>query len=349
LHLLPDQGGSAAAAAAIAAAGIISALAGCSTTALSMTAVVLADRIGALGSSSAMMPMAGSVFGIGLALSAVVAEIDGKNLALRMMGAIALPLAFGYFVAGIWLKDASLASTVMLGVAAGAVLHFLVPADETPTSLSIGVGSVIAVGLATVAFALAQGTGMAFALLGAVGVLGLIGNRRAILTLGPLFGLVVFRIFRTVYPETARSFDIGQHYALIGLLLGGMLPLLVVDWKRKQEETAAFSVAAILWGLIVLVATPVLMVFLGAYGTVGLLIGAGLAGVMEAIRNGSSTKAVSLGTGMGGIVLLTYGWMTSMIDLTRDEKIRVLIWAVVGIGLLVAGIVLLSRPKEVAK
>lgn len=346
-HLFGSQPGTGLAAAMLAGAGIASAIAGCSMTALMLAVVVVADRIGGLGSPSAMMPLAGSVFGLSIALSAVVSEVDKKNHILKLVAAIGLPLVLGYLVTGVWLKDASLASCAMLGVGAGAVLHFLVSKDEAATSLTVGIASVISVGLATVAAALALGTGMAFSLMGAVSVLGILGNRKALLTLGPLFGLVMFRIFRTIYPETARAFDIGQHYALIGLLLGAILPLLLVDWDKTRKPAMSFSIAALLWGAVVIVATPALMAFLGAYGTVGLLIGAGLAGVIEALRGGSSTKALGVSVGMGGIVLLTYGWMASAIDMTREDKVRVLIWAIVAIVILVAGIFGLSRQKEV--
>jgi hypothetical protein len=308
---------------------------------------LLTNRIAELGAPSALMPYAGSVFGVGIALAALVSELDRKNSLLKTIAAIALPAIFGYLVGGVWLKDMALASAMMLGVAGGAAIHFLLPADEEATSLSVGIASVIAVGLATVAFALSQGMGMAATLLAAVGVLGILGNRTGLLALGPLFGLVLFRIFRTIYPETARAFDIGQHYALIGLLLGAVVPLLVVDWsERKLSDTAKVG-GATLWGLLLLAATPLMMVFLGAYGTVGLLIGVGLAGVLEAIRLRSSTKALAPAIGMGGIVLMSYGWMSEAIDLTREDKVRVLVWAVVGIGLLSLAIFGISRNKEV--
>ncbi len=333
-HLVPAQGVPACQLALVAGAGLAAILTGGYAAALGATAVVALDRFGSMSGGSEHLSYAGSLVAIALLLSSVMQALLKKRQ-VEIVIAFVLPLLAFLFL-GFWLKDQPLAATGALGVVGGAVLAALLSASVPVRPLDAGIGALISVGLATAAFALDRGTGMAAALLGALGFLLLRGNTRAILALGPLFALVLFRLFQNIYPETSRAFDIGQHYALIGLILGAILPLILVDSFAFAEQAKAKGVGAL--GLLALVAmglSPILTVFLGPTGAVGFIVGLGFAGMFELVRQGTSLLALSAGTGMAGVMLVTYGWLSKSLDLTRNEKIWILGWSA-GAMLLIA-------------
>jgi hypothetical protein len=212
--------------------------------------------------------------------------------------------------------------------------------------LSAGIGTLIAIGLATAAFALGRGTGMAIALACSAGVLLMAERPRAVLALGPLFGLTLFRLFRNVYPETSRAFDIGQHYALIGLMIGLIVPLILIDAKPLGLRSATGRYGLAVLAVTLLALAPLLTLFFGPIGTVGFVVGLGLAGTVELIRQGQSLLALSTGTGLLGAILMSFGWMSKSLELARDEKIRVLMFAAVGIAIAAGLFILLTRGDK---
>jgi hypothetical protein len=75
----------------------------------------------------------------------------------------------------------------------------------------------------------------------------------------------------------------------------------------------------------------------------------GLAALFELVRQGSSLLALSAGTGAAGVLLVSYGWLSKSLDLTRDEKIQILAWSVGGIlfmSLIAVFLVRVEASKE---
>ncbi|MEZ0327792.1 MAG: hypothetical protein ACAH95_18000 [Fimbriimonas sp.] len=343
-HLLPEQGVAACQLSLIAGIGLGAILSGGYAAALGATAVVALDRFGSLSAGAENLALAGSIIGFALLLSAAAEAMVPKNVVEAGI-AFAFPL-FGFLSFTILFKDQPLAATGVFGIVSGVVLAVLIPKSEPVNPISAGIGALISVGLATAAFALDKGTGMAAAFLGAAGFLLILGNARAVLALGPLFGLVLFRLFQNLYPDTSKAFDIGQHYALIGLMIGAVVPLILIDATPLAERARAKGIGALgVLALIVMALVPILTVFLGPTGAAGLVVGLGFAGVFELVRQGSSLLALSAGSGMAGVMLVSYGWLAKSLDLTRDEKIRILAWSAGGILVLSLLAVLLLRSE----
>ncbi len=340
-HLVPSQGVPAAQMALLSSVGLAVILTGSYAAAIGATAVLALDRFGSLADGSENLQFAGSLIALVLLFAAVSGFVPKKEASVGF--AFGLPL-LGFVILGSWLQSVPLAWTGALGVVTAVVLAVLLPEKEIAKPISVGVGALISIGLATAAFALGKGTGMAAALLGAVGPLLLLGYSRAILALGPLFALVLFRLFQNLYPETSRAFDIGQYYALIGLMIGAILPLIILDTGLVAEQLKRRG-ALLLLAVIAIVLVPLLTVFLGPTGAVGFLVGIGFAGLFELVRQGSSLLALSAGSGMAGVMLVSYGWLSHSLDLPRDEKIRLLAWSVVGILVLAGIAVLLLRDQ----
>jgi hypothetical protein len=260
-----------------------------------------------------------------------------------------LPILAGFLIGSVWLDSLAFGATLMLGGLVALVLHpVLTEREANHAPLLVGLAAVTGVALATVGFALAKGTGMALALLAAVAVLAILGNSRALVAMGPLLGVVLFRVFRSTFPETSRAFDIGQHYAIIGLLVGAIVPLVVADWMRTSGRDSSRvgwqpAVAALLVAVMLIALPPFGVAFFAAFGTVGLIIGFGLAGLLESVRQGSSPVVLAVGAGLSGLLLLGYRWMGAFLDFTREDKVALLGWFSVGVLILGALVAWLSR------
>jgi hypothetical protein len=290
---------------------------------------------------AAMLSGAGSTFGIVALLALVLAGSAGKRMSLRVAFA-AVPVALGYALGALWLKDAGAGAAFAMGGLVAVVFHLLIPAEGESGSGSIGLALVLTVALATVSFALSRGVGIALSFVGAFTVLACVGNLRAVTALGPLVGIALFRDFRTVHPEMARAFDIGQHYAIVGLLMGMVVPLVLVDWSGRVL-TVTRSAALVVWAGVLLGLAPVLALFFGAFGVAGFIIGTGLAGAVEVFRGGSSAKSVAAGAGLAGVSIVSYAWLRDALNMARDQKVQILIWTTVALVIAAALIWLLSR------
>ncbi|HSI73460.1 MAG TPA: hypothetical protein VK934_09805, partial [Fimbriimonas sp.] len=342
-HFAPDYALTNAQAMMLAVLGIGAIVTGSYAAAIAAVLVVALDSFGKMTEGSESLAFAGSLGGI-LLLVAAMPFICRKAPGWSVPALGGILLLIFYFVPS-FLQP--VAPTLLIGLVGAIVLHVLLPSDSDATPLNAGIGTIIAVGLATASYALFKGTGMAACLLGCAGVLLLMQNPRALLATGPLFGLVLFRLLRNLYPETSRAFDIGQHYALIGLLIGAILPIILIDALPVTDRAGRRQpVALFILGLVLAATAPLLTMFLGPLGIVGFVVGLGFAGIFELIRNGSSLLALSAGSGMAGVLFLTFGALEKSVDFAREEKIRLLVWAAAGILLASAAFALLTKKVK---
>lgn len=234
------------------------------------------------------------------------------------------------------------------GILAGAigaafVVSWLLPDRPGQNPLRFLIAAVVWIALATIAFGLRRGYGMSLTMVGAVTMLAVLGNRRAILSLGPAMLIVCFRMFREANPASYQALDIGQHYAVIGLLLGAILPLLPIEWSRVPGalSTVKTAVAALIWLILAVAVLPAAGIFLAAKGLVGFAIGLGFAPIVEGLRGQASLLSLNLGTALASATVLTVGWLGDNLEKAREDKLGLLYWVAAGIllaGLVIAGL-----------
>lgn len=231
-------------------------------------------------------------------------------------------------------------------VIAALVVNWFLPDGRRSSSLRFLIAAIVWIALATIAFGLRKGYGMSLSLMGGMGMMLLIGNRRALMTMGPVLALVMFRVFRELHPEAYHAVDIGQHYAIIGLLLGATLPLLPIEWSRLLRPGSGGSAgAAFLWVVLLLGILPAAAVLLGPKGLLGFVAGLGIGSVIEGLKGTNSLHVLSLSAGLAGAGALIYGWLGDYLEKTREAKLGVL-YGVVGVLVVVALIIAAMTPKR---
>jgi len=262
---------------------------------------------------------------IGAAVGIVVLALGGWLLATRHL-----------FLNDIWILFGGSALAAIL-------VAWLVPDEVQEGSVNFILGVILWLGIATLAFGLRKGFGMSICALGGAATLTLIGRTRALLTLGPLAMLAIYRVFRELHTDASRALDIGQHYALVGIAIGIVLPLLATEWTARRRADTSGSVAAFLW-MPCLLAVPFLAgVVLAAKGYVGVLAGLGFASVVDGLKGAVRLNGMALQVGLGFAMAGGYRWLSSKVDLARDDKIAALTWVAVALGVVAIGIALLSK------
>ena len=83
---------------------------------------------------------------------------------------------------------------------------------------------------------------------------------------------------------------------------------------------------------------PMIIVMFGIKGTIGFVVGLGLAAVCVAWRNEDEPLPMAIAGGLGGLAVLMADWINLSFPLAREGKLHIFINA--GVGLLVVAIVL---------
>jgi hypothetical protein len=318
-----------------------------------MTLCLAGDILGhraAAGNSA----YAGSLLG----LAAVIALLLGVGLPRKSgneasralvgagVGAVVLVLgswllgARHFYIGDVWMLFAGSAAVAL-------IVAWLVPDDPDASGFGFVVSVILWLGVATLAFGLRKGFGMSIACLGGAAMLTLMGRTRAVLTLGPLAILVLYRIFRELHTDATRAVDIGQHYALIGLAVGAALPLLAGEWRASQAAGSRTAWSSALWSPAFLAVPFVSAVVLAAKGFVGVLAGLGFSSLVEGLRGSSRLEPLALQLGIGSAMIAGFGWLSDYLDLSREEKVKTLVWVAAGLFVVAAGIAILSRSSRV--
>lgn len=318
---------------------------GGATLALMAAFCAAGDSLGARHSDVLGAGFVGSEVGLGATLGVLIANYIPPKLAVLKPIVIGLASISIAAFAMKTLGEGGLTVAVLLGAVAGAVIHLLFGDDDQPVDpVRIGLATIIGVGVATLAFGFGRGAGMALSLVAATGVLLGVKDRRAMLTLGPLVGLVLYRVLRETGSGATRALDIGQHYTLLALLLGIVVPLLPTDWLKREGTKAA--VGTFLWGLLVLATPPLVIVMFGMRGAIGFVVGLGIAGLAQVLRGERSLAPLAVGSGMAATTILLLTPLADKVDLAREEKVRILLYAGVSILLAASFLALLSRSSK---
>lgn len=349
LHFLPATSLPSAGMALAAGAGLGALAIGGEMAALAAILVVASDLMGMRLSQEPAAAFIGSQIGVAITVGAFLsAWVPDRFRLTRPIVVAAIVMLAGRFLVQI-VGGESFSVTIAMGAVAGVVIHLLMP-DEEGEAARVGLAAFIGIGVATAAFSFNKGAGMAFAFLAAYGVLLSVGNRRAALALGPVVGLVMFRVLREAGTGATRALEIGQHYTLLALVLGLFLPLLPTDWLTARTKGHAAGI--VLWGIVAIAAAPLVVVTLGMRGGIGFLIGLGVVGLVQALRGGEGTvrslSPLALGGGMAGATILAITWLGDETALTRDQKIWLFIYAVGAMTVIAALLAVVGRTKKEA-
>lgn len=295
---------------------------------LALGAVVAVDFLGRNAMQGDAFGWSGTLLAVAIAASAVISFLipRGVSSALRQVAALGL-LTLAVVVIGqryLGVRDTWVLT--LAGAAIGLAVNWLLDENESDSVKPL-IAAVMWIGLATLGFALRRGYGMSLGLLGGASTLLILGNPRALLTLGPLAGLVMYRLFREEHVEATRALDIGQHYALIGLTIGALLPLLPADWYRGRNSLAGIriSLSGLLWILFLAFIPAAAGLLMGPKGVVGFIVGLGFAGLVESLRNNPSLQPLGLAFGLASLTTLLYRFMDINATMTRDEKVTALV------------------------
>jgi hypothetical protein len=315
--------------------------------ALTIAGVAGVNALGAFGAREEIARSGGVLFGILISFVAIVSSLAPR---IRPF------LATGLVAAGSWvLVDRVLlipdALIVTLAASLLAVIvHFMLNEDNG-NSLRQLVAVIIWVAAGSALFNYEQGYGVALIFLIGMGLLLTYGNQPALASLGPLGAIVLYRVFRENHIEATRAYDIGQHYAMVGILVGMALPVLAQEWQRVSAGRTKFfgGIAGAIWIPAMLVVPVGAAVLLGAKGVVGYLFGLGLAPVVESLRGDKTSHPASLALGLSAAMTLMFTPIQPLLELDRDGKLRALGFIVGGLAVLGLTIAVLSgefaRPK----
>ncbi|MCH7903919.1 MAG: hypothetical protein IH944_05045 [Armatimonadetes bacterium] len=220
---------------------------------------------------------------------------------------------------------------VVLAVAVGAALVCAWTVRQEPDSdqvpsASLGIAMLIWIGVATFAFSMSVGYGLALAGLAGFAGMVVLGRKDLFPTLAPIALLALYRVFREVVPSLGRAFDIGQHYSLVGLVIGvAIVASLGQHWLRKRDSASTLQSFQPL--CIVLVASVVValcVMLFGPKGAIGLMVGLGIAPALTALGQIRAANVMAIALGLSGLVLAGYDPLALQRELERSEKITVL-------------------------
>lgn len=311
-------------------------LAVCSAVA---AAVAVCDYLSAPAGTSTF---AGSALGVVIAVGCLISQF-GKSDLVRALIALAAMAAGAFLLKGGVLQGTDLGYLFLTGALVGGVAHMLM--DEEATSAKTLVCVVLWLGLATIGFSFGRGAGIAAALIGGLGVPIAFGNSRAVATAAPLIGIALYRMFRERYSTASDAVDIGQHYAMIGVILGIALPQLVQSWVAgRPGDDAKVAVAKVAWNVVLFAVPALTMMILGSNGLIGLATGLAFAAVVPTLHREASNVALPLSIGLAALVPLGFDWFQKLADLTRDEKLKMLVWIGVA-GAVAALLIIVLSPK----
>jgi len=216
---------------------------------------------------------------------------------------------------------------VVAGSALVAAVLSLITKGIKDSTFAVLVGALVWLGVATAAFSFAKGYGLSLAALVGVCAACLAGERRAVVCCAPILAMATYRFARFSFPDASRAFDIGQHYAIVGLLLGLMVPMMVIEWGRSVSsgKTWATATAAALAGIALLTGTSLAVAFLGAKGASGLVIGYLMSPILASLKGDPPKTALATGLSLAVWAVASIGALAAEEDLARPDKVRMVL------------------------
>lgn len=266
----------------------------------------------------------------------------------RAIGVI-VAVGLSWSVAAFYLGMGDLGYVVLVAAVASVASAMAIQPNQS-SIVPWGIAAVIWLGVATYAFSQSFGLGMSVAGLTGLVTCVVMGRLDLLPAIGIPVGLSYYRLFRENNSEIVQAFDIGQHYALIGFVLGVVAVLAVADGiaRRKAHWGARGHIAAALIGLGAVVVVVGAAAFFGTKGAIGTVVGLSIAPIVARMTSTGSSWTLAAAAALQSALIVSYrplAWDTS---LDRDGKLK-LLWV---LSAIVVGVFLalwaLERTKKEA-
>jgi hypothetical protein len=248
----------------------------------------------------------------------------------------------GWLALSTYLGEGDLGVCAVSAVVAALVTAWAVKPDMHSV-LSWGVAALIWLGLATFAFSNGFGLGMGVAAM--FGVAALLVTKRADLLPAAwiVVGLSLYRLFREHNGELVQAFDIGQHYAMIGFLVGVVVLVAAVDaLMRHRGPGPRAYVVALMATVVVLGATA----FFGTKGAIGIMVGLAIAPMVVRLVPNATHWSVIGSAVLQCAVMVAYRPIAWEMELDQPQKVKLLVWLGAGLAVLWLAVWLLDRKRE---
>lgn len=339
------------------------------TAAIAAAGIAVLNDLGGRNEGPDALRIAGTTLGLVVATLSVASlaltlaaesGVGGRREVRGVLVALAASAAGGYVATAVLKLPGGWLLAGVGGLVGVLNLVLLSEEDTSVLTARTGLAGIVSIGAATVAFSEGKGLGVAVAALVALAGPLAVGHWRSVAAVGPLLLLALYRGFREAFTDVTKAFDIGQHYTLIALLLGVLIPIALADaqasrsmesFDEEEEPGWQARLAAVLAWLLVLTVPTVTTLLFGGKSIVGWIVGLGLAGFLMLSRSpndsGRIARASAMAGGLGASTVLVYGWFPKLYDLTRDDKLKLLVTVfggyIVAVAILAA---LLRRPKS---
>ncbi len=305
-------------------------------------------------------------------------KLQAEDYAVPLTGALVLNATFGLGLSVLFGKktpwaSAAVAVLVGAGSVAAAQMGFhnnglaLVIGVATVTALVIGwvwgpgaptplagaLGVLAWTGVATVGFSQAQTPGLAAAVLVGLAVTCVMGRANAAAALSPLLALAAYRLLRNLAPDSLDALDIGQHYALVGLLVGCSVSIALNEFVAVLADGGKWkSTVAALAAFIVAVAMALFAsLFLGDKGTVGVVVGLAFGGALSCLSGRPALIGAVFGGGLSWLVAATAAAVADAVKVDPQNKVgflAVVVLAALGLCAIAGWLARPTREEPVA-
>lgn len=272
---------------------------------------------------------------------------DEKRIAFSKWAA-ALTLPVGAVALSAWAGHGPKASVLILIAVVLAALTTWMLSDDANQQTKCVVAGLAWTAFATFAYSEHKAFGLALASLAGALAFVLMERPSFAALMSPLIALAFYRSFRMAYTDSTRAFDIGQHYGMVGVMLGVGAVVLVASWgsKATDRDSTKGWLAAGLAALLVTGGSLFAMMFLATKGTVGLIVGLGLGPWFTKLTGSGGKGPVAACLGLLGVIGLGHPVLVKLAEASRDTKLMAFWIAIVISGALVWGMWSLAKPAQ---
>ncbi len=313
-----------------------------------IVAIGIATTISPQGiSSSDFAPTTAELIAAVAGIILLIREQFARSVKLGILGDAMTGLLTGLMIYRLVATQTPTGSELPLCAAVGALGAVVISLFDFEKDFQLGaLTAVIAIGVGTVAFGLGRVEGIGLASLTLTCVLVTLERWEALPSLGGLAAITLYHVYRVAHPERSEAFDIAQHYAVMGLVVGFMAPHLI-NFSKIKALTPKQIVGTAFGVVMVLLIPAATAAVIGAKGLAGLILGFGLASLRT--PHPYALRVLSLGLTGAALTFVGFSWFTPMVELARDEKIRV--FSGLGITLVILGSIswLMLRAEKSAE